>query len=98
MLSCQATMMSDVKEKDPINPTMADVSAAYEDIFTKPTVLPPKRDCDHAIHLKGSSNIPNIRLYQYPYYRKTNIEKFVQEMTVGGIIRPNNSSYSSTII
>lgn len=30
-LSCQATMMSNTKERDTISPTLVDVLAAYED-------------------------------------------------------------------
>lgn len=42
MLSCQATMMSD-KERDTLSPALADVLAAYEDLFREPTELPPKK-------------------------------------------------------
>ncbi|WVZ05141.1 hypothetical protein V8G54_018487, partial [Vigna mungo] len=88
VLSSPTNMMTDTRDRDPISQALADVSTAYEDLFRDPTELPPKRNCDHAIHLKDNTTIPNIRPYRYPYYQKIEIEKFVQEMLVAGIIRP----------
>jgi len=40
----------------------------------------------------------NVRPYRYPYLLKAEIEKQVEERLKIGIIRPNNSPYSSPVI
>ena len=87
-----------VPDKDTLNDDITTILAEFEDIFSIPTELPPKRACDHAITLKEGVDPPNIRPYRYPYYQKNEIEKFVKEMMIAGIIRPSNSPYSSPVI
>ena len=87
-----------MSDKDTLNDDITTILAEFENIFSIPTELPPKRACDHAITLKEGANPPNIRPYRYPYYQKNEIEKFVKEMMTTGIIRPSNSPYSSPVI
>ncbi|CAH9068042.1 unnamed protein product [Cuscuta europaea] len=60
--------------------------------------LPPRRSCDHAIHIQEGACIPNIRPYRYPQYQKTEIERIIKEMLNEGIIQHSNSPYSSPIL
>jgi hypothetical protein len=52
-------------------------SKLFEDI---PKGLPPTRNHDHEIHLIPGSVPPNIRPYRYPYTRKSEIERMIEEM------------------
>lgn len=39
-----------------------------------------------------------MRPYHYPYFYKNEIEKIVQELSHSGVIRPNQSPYSSLVL
>ncbi|XP_061359324.1 uncharacterized protein LOC133303430 [Gastrolobium bilobum] len=80
------------------DPRVAELLLQYDDVFQPPSELPPSRACDHKILLKQGADTPNIRPYRYPYYQKEEIEKFVREMLVVGMIRPSCSPYSSPLI
>lgn len=41
----------------------------YAEIFREPKGLPPKRECDHSIPLKGNAEPPNIRPYRTPHHQ-----------------------------
>ncbi|XP_017428812.2 uncharacterized protein LOC108336878 [Vigna angularis] len=66
--------------------------------LTYPQGLPPERRVDHRIPLKEGSEPVNVRPYRYPHGMKIEIERQVEEMLNLGIIRPNNSPYSSPVI
>ncbi|XP_072054839.1 uncharacterized protein [Arachis hypogaea] len=70
----------------------------FEDVFQSPYGLPPQRTHNHAIVLKDSAEIPNIRPYRYPHYQKAEIKKIIDEMLQIGIIRPSTSPFSSPVI
>jgi len=70
----------------------------FNDVFQAPSRLPPPRSHDHAIMLKEKVDIPNIRPYRYPHYQKAEMEKIIEEMLQIGIIRPNTSPFSSSMI
>jgi len=70
----------------------------YTDLCQAPTVLPPKRNLDHAINLKKGATIPNIKPYRYPYCQKNEMEKIITEMLSARIIKHNISPYSSPVI
>jgi hypothetical protein len=63
-----------------------------------PKGFPPTRNHDLSIHLIPGSVPPNIRSYKYPYAQKSEIEHMVEQMLVGGIISPSQSSYSTPVI
>jgi len=67
-------------------------------VFEEFKSLSPYREIDHKIPLKKGTNIINVRLYCYPHVFKEETEKQVDEMLHMGIIRPNNSLYSSPVI
>ena len=70
----------------------------YAFIFETPSTLPPFRDTDHQIHLKLDVAPINVRPYRYPHFQKSKMEKLVQEMLPQGIIRPNQSLFSSPVL
>lgn len=70
----------------------------FEDLFTEPHSLPPKRDRDHAIQLVEGAQPPNVRPYRYPPFQKNEVERIVKEMLSAGIIRTSVSPFSSPVL
>jgi hypothetical protein len=90
----------DVKTSKPYIPldlqgTIDKHSKVFEDI---PRGIPPTQNHDHVIHLIPRSVPPNIRPYRYPYAKKSEIEHMFEENLEVGIIRPSQSSYSTSVI
>lgn len=75
-----------------------DLLVEYEDVFSVPTLLPPKRQCDHKIPLMEGATPVNIRPYRHPPSQKDAIESMVQELLEAKVIRPSNSPFSSPIV
>ncbi|XP_073360723.1 uncharacterized protein [Aegilops tauschii subsp. strangulata] len=87
------------------NPSLTDVPPEVQEIlqrfapvFEAPTGLPPRRKYDHTIPL-----VPRAQpVYNRPYIiapaLKDEMEKQVKDMLASGIIRPNNSAFSSPMI
>lgn len=67
-------------------------------VFSEPTGLPPRRDCDHKIELIPGAQPVSMRPYRHSPELKTEIERQVQEMLDSGIIQPSKSSFSSPVI
>ncbi|WVY97031.1 hypothetical protein V8G54_029182 [Vigna mungo] len=97
---CYVLKWTEIKEPgaDPVPSAILDVLSAHQDVFKDLEGLPPPRSFDHSIHLQPNASIPNLRPYKYSHQQKNEIEKLVQEMLHGGIIRPSISPYSSPII
>lgn len=74
------------------------VLTQFKQLFVTPTVLPPKREYDHRIHLLPNSKPVNVKPYRYPHFQKNEMERLVKEMLQQGIIRPSKSSYSSPVL
>jgi hypothetical protein len=70
----------------------------YSDLFKEPEGLPSARGYDYVIPLKEGSQPVNLRPYRYSGLQKDVLEKMVEEMLGSGIIRPNNSPFSSLIV
>jgi hypothetical protein len=83
---------------DQARPEIESLLEEFEDIFSEPKTLPPKRAHDHHIPLLPGSAPTNVRPYRYPYFQKAEIEKIVKEMRDSGIIRPSVSPYSSPVL
>lgn len=67
----------------------------FQDLFTEPTGLPPKRTCDHHIPLIPGAKPVNLRPYRYKPALKNEIERQVAEMLKSGVIQPSQSPFSS---
>lgn len=77
---------------------LAPLLSEFSDIFAEPNGLLPQRSHDHRIPLLPGSAPTNVRLYLYPHFQKTKIERFVEEMWDASIIRPNVNPYSSPVL
>ncbi|XP_066160673.1 uncharacterized protein [Oryza sativa Japonica Group] len=67
----------------------------FQEIFSEPTELPPKRNCDHHIPLVEGAKPVNLRPYRYKPALKDEIERQVAEMLRSGVIQPSSSPFSS---
>ena len=74
--------------------SVAVVLKKYEDVFTWPEKLPPRREIEHHIHKKKDTDPVNVRPYRYAYQQKTEME----EMLTSRVIWLSNSSYSSPLL
>lgn len=79
-------------------PAISALLDSFEDVFTKPQGLPPKRLQDHAIHLAPTTEPVNVKPYRYPYFQKQVMEQLVDEMLSEGIIHPSTSPFSSPVL
>lgn len=70
----------------------------YEDVFSIPVQLPPKRRQDHHIPIKEGSKPVNANPYRCPYFQKEEIEKIIKEMLSNGIIRHSTSPFASPVL
>jgi hypothetical protein len=60
--------------------TLSSLLEQFQDIFTEPISLPPKRDLDHSIPLLHGAIPPNIRPYRMSHSQKNIIEALVKQM------------------
>ncbi|GJS62845.1 ty3-gypsy retrotransposon protein [Tanacetum coccineum] len=70
----------------------------FSEMFEMPEGLPPQRDHEHAIVLKGGTELISVRPYRYPQLQKDEIKRLVREMVDAGIVRPSTSPFSSPIV
>ncbi|KAJ9541667.1 LOW QUALITY PROTEIN: hypothetical protein OSB04_028173 [Centaurea solstitialis] len=70
----------------------------YQRVFQEVSGLPPRRETEHRIVLRGAGEPISVRPYRYPHHHKNEIERQVQEMLGQGIIRHSSSAYSSPVI
>ena len=69
----------------------------FEDIFQEPKQLPPAREIDHHIILKGADPV-NVRPYRYTYFQKAKIETQVHDMLKLGLTRSSTGPFSSPVL
>lgn len=70
----------------------------FAPVFESPKGLPPHRQQDHIIVLKGGTTLILARFYRYPHYQKSEIEKIVFKLFSIEIIRLTSNPYSSPIL
>ncbi|XP_004296076.1 PREDICTED: uncharacterized protein LOC101299658 [Fragaria vesca subsp. vesca] len=80
------------------HPKVQQVLESFQDLFTPPTNLPPKRPIDHCIPLQPNTGPINVRPYPYGHSQKNELEAQVREMLSQGIIRPSRSPFSSPVL
>lgn len=70
----------------------------FSDVFSDPTGLPPRRECDHRIHVKHQTEQVAVRPYRYPQLPKDEMEAQCETMLKQGIIRPSTSPFSVLVL
>jgi hypothetical protein len=81
-----------------VAPDMESLLADFEDVFSEPTTLPPRRALDHAITLDTAAHPVNSRPYRYSPLQKDEIERQVAEMVKAGIVTPSMSPFASPVL
>jgi hypothetical protein len=71
---------------------------SFPDVFAEPTGLPPSRGRDHRIILKAGAPPVAVRPYRYPTVHKDELERQCVTMIGQGIIRRNDSAFSSPVL
>lgn len=93
-----ASLHESTQPESQVNPELDDILTEFSNVFLMPAGLPPLREHEHAIVLKGGTEPVNVRPYRYPQLQKDEIEKLVGEMIESGIIRPSTSPFSSPVL
>lgn len=99
--------------ESPTNPTQTEPTLHFPDsllnsissilksfalIFHQPHGLPPPRPHDHHIPTLSNSTSINVKPYRYPHCKKEAMNSTISDMLQEGIIKPNNSPYSSPVL
>ncbi|XP_051129728.1 uncharacterized protein LOC127250469 [Andrographis paniculata] len=79
-------------------PEIVQILEEFPEVFAEPNELPPTRHSDHRIPLKPGAVLASVRPYRYGQIQKDEIERFVHDMLVGGIICPSTSPFSSPVL
>lgn len=77
---------------------MENVLSTFFKVFKKPTELPQKRNCDHAINLVLGAQPFNLRPYRYSDDQKNAIESIINDMLKANTVVPSQSSFASTAL
>jgi hypothetical protein len=70
----------------------------FPEVFSEPSSLPPRRPCDHAIHLHPNSKPVILMPYRFSHFQKVEIEKIMEELLKNNFIQPSTSSFASPIL
>ncbi|GMI99175.1 hypothetical protein HRI_003586800 [Hibiscus trionum] len=95
MLEAQLEMKTS-KETMPIE--LHELMHQSKEVFAEPQGLPPERGHDHNIDLIDERAVVKVRPYRHPTSQKDEIEKLVSEMLNDGIIRNDDSAFSSHMV
>ena len=76
---------------------LADLLDEFSRVFAVPTSLPPIRGHEHSINLKEGTLPVCERPYRYSHFRKSEIEKIVNELLEVGSIQPSQIPFSSPV-
>ena len=79
----------------------------FEDVFQKPTQLPPPRRYDYKIIIPRrydykiilNNDVPvSLKPYRYPHNQKSEIERQIKQLLSTGFIRESSSCYASPLV
>ncbi|GJZ55413.1 reverse transcriptase [Tanacetum coccineum] len=98
MCVCLVTLMQMTGVNAQCEPNIQTLLKEFNSVFATPKELPPNRSHDHTIPLSPNTPPINIRPYKHPPNQKDAIEIMVKELLEAGIIRNNQSSFSSPIV
>ena len=97
-LHIAAITSSGPKDKPLLPTALSDLLAQFPKVFEVPIGLPPIHGYEHQIVLKDGTLPVHERPYRYPYFRKSEIEKIVNELLELGLIQPSQSPFSSPVL
>ena len=80
------------------NPLIEKLLIEFASVFDTPSGLPPYRGHEHQIVLKEGTVPIYQRPYRYPHFQKPEIKKIITDLLEVGLIRPNQSPFSSPIL
>ncbi|RLN13363.1 hypothetical protein C2845_PM09G08930 [Panicum miliaceum] len=86
---------------EPVNSDPSEVDTLlqeFEDVFSKPTTLPPQRIYDHTIPLLPEIVPVNSKPYRYSPLHKDEIERQVKELLQAGLISHSTSPFASPVL
>ena len=84
---------------DTIHPDIALLISKYVEVFSNSIRLPRQRlASDHQISLKVGTKPVNIKPYKYSLAQKDVIEELATKLLEQGIVRPNNSPFTTPMV
>lgn len=92
------SLEEEANDQNNLSKGVQEVISQYEEVFSTPEGLPPKRAHDHSIPIIPGSQPVNSRPYRCPYFQKEEIEKLTRDMLDAGIIRNSSSPYASPVL
>nr|GEW76284.1 hypothetical protein [Tanacetum cinerariifolium] len=87
-----------IKSVESVSTKVEQVLTQFDEVFEVPKDLPPQRSHDHQIPLMTNTPPLNVRPYRHPPNQKDAIEGMVKELIDSGVIRVNQSPFSSPIV
>lgn len=70
----------------------------FDTLFQEPKQLLLYRSHDHSIVLKDGSSSVNLRPYRHSSFQKDVVEKMVEDLLAGGLIKHSSSGFASPVI
>ena len=69
-----------ISEMPTVPPELEHLLEQFQDVFSPPSGLPPKRDIDHTIPPLPGAKPPNIRPYRLSHHQKDIMENLIRQM------------------
>ena len=88
----------DKQQPEQIPEAVRTIMQEFQELFSIPHDLPPRRSCDHSIPLIPGAQPINIRAYRHSPETKDEIEKQIEELLKSGVIQHSSSPFASPVI
>lgn len=98
MVEISALLLPEGQGQSQLLPEVQAILDKFAPVFAAPSSLPRRRKYDHSIPLIPGATPISIRPYRVAPALKDEMERQVQEKLESGIIRHNNSAFSSPMI